>query len=301
MNHELMIAFFMSHEKAPIVITDHDNSVIWMNDAFIKAFPTMKNENLKYLNQSFEFYPDESSIIHNSYIKTQEFKCIDISMKSKSMLSGVLISDGIETLYCFESDIITEQEIVEKISVVNMELASVSRELSRKNREVEDANNRANDLLRTDFLTGCGNRRYFIERLEEFCSRYTRNNEHTFCVVFADLNKFKHINDTFGHDVGDVALKMFSDSMLKVIRKEDVFARIGGDEFAMIIECDSTKACEHFIDKLRMATTTIKLPEINHPISSSFGYVFSKESVDSTTLMKEADERLYADKNRIIS
>ena len=69
----------------------------------------------------------------------------------------------------------------------------------------------------------------------------------------------------------------------------------------MIIECGKEKDCSHFIEKLRLATSTINLPGIDHEVSSSFGYIFSEGFVEPGKIMKDADERLYIDKNRISS
>jgi len=301
LNHELLEMLIKNFDESPMVMAMADGSVTWYNEAFKRAFPVFEKSARRLLTQELEFLYDDSSSAILGRFTSRTFKCIRLSSRNKALVEGISITDQKETLYRFKPNLISGDEIIEKISVVNMELASVSRELSRKNREIEESNKRINQLLRTDFLTGCGNRRYFTERLEEFCSRYTRDNNKKFCVIFADLNKFKHINDTYGHDMGDVALKMFSDSIRKIIRLEDVFARIGGDEFAMIIECSGERDCRRFIDKLRVASSSIRLPGTEHQLSSSFGYVVSEGTVDAQGLMKEADEYLYIDKNKIIS
>ncbi|MBN1624253.1 MAG: GGDEF domain-containing protein [Clostridia bacterium] len=301
MNNELLNIFMEFHEKSPLVATDSNGYLTWLNISFKTAFPAIFSTGNNSIYNNFAIVFEDGTEKVYSDITSRLFKCTSLFSGNKEVYSGIAISGGGETLFCFNTGLIDETDIIERISVVNMELAALSRELAKKKKEIEEANQRANNLLRTDFLTGCGNRRYFYERLEEFCSRFIRNRSNTFCVVFADLNKFKEINDKFGHDIGDQALILFSESMRKVIRKEDVFARIGGDEFAMIIECGNEKDCSHFIEKLRMTTSTIKLPGTEHVISSSFGFVFSEGFVEPAKIMKDADEMLYADKNRINS
>jgi|GEM_PF-2247269 len=299
--NELFAIFNEFHEKSPMVITDSNGTQTWMNVAFRSMFPAVLTSANNNIYANFAVSLDEESKREYSGITSQIFTCSTLFSSKYGTYSGIAISDGYDTLYSFNSGILDDSDIIERISVVNMEMASLSRELAKKNNEIQEANQRANNLLRTDFLTGCGNRRYFSERLEEFCARYNRDNSRMFCVVFADLNKFKYINDTFGHDTGDKALTLFADSIRRFIRKEDVFARIGGDEFAMIIECNDDKDCERFVEKLRTLTSTIKLPESDHALSSGYGFARPEGAANAEKLMKTADERLYADKNRIIS
>ncbi len=85
-----------------------------------------------------------------------------------------------------------------------------------------------------DPLTGLYNRRFFDEALVqniETSRRYNRD----LCLVLFDLDRFKEVNDTFGHEAGDVVLKTFSRLLLKTARKADIVCRIGGDEFAVIL------------------------------------------------------------------
>ena len=301
MNIELMNIFMEFHEKSPLVMTDSNGYLSWMNISFKTSFPAVLTSGNNNLVNNFAVAFEEGSEKIFSGISSRLFKCTTLFSGNAEVYSGIAISDGNEILYCFNSSLVSDVDLTERISVINMELAALSRELVKKKKDIEDANQRAVNLLRTDHLTGCGNGRYFFERLEEFCSRYTRYRDKTFCVVFADLNEFRKINETFGHDMGDKVLIMFSEAIRKVIRKEDVFARIGGDEFAMIIECGKEKDCSHFIDKLRTATSTIKLPGTDHVVSSSFGFVFSEGFVEPSKMMREADEMLYIDKNRISS
>lgn len=92
---------------------------------------------------------------------------------------------------------------------------------------------------------------------------------------------------------------MFAHAICNVIRTEDVFARMGRDEFSMIIECKNESECRTFVDKLRTVTSEIEIPDDNHHLSSSYGYVFVEEPADPEKLLKDADDYLYIDKNRI--
>jgi diguanylate cyclase (GGDEF)-like protein len=87
---------------------------------------------------------------------------------------------------------------------------------------------------RTDFLTGAINNRYFNDLLEREIERSLRY-KHPFTVAFIDLDNFKVINDTFGHTFGDSMLRNIADCMKIYLRKTDVVARVGGDEFALLL------------------------------------------------------------------
>ncbi|MFO7611349.1 MAG: GGDEF domain-containing protein [Clostridia bacterium] len=120
-----------------------------------------------------------------------------------------------------------------------------------------------------------------------------------FGAVMCDLDKFKYINDTFGHDSGDRALIQFAECVRGSIRKEDVFARIGGDEFAMIIECNDLESCRSFVGKLYKKTASLELEGTSHPIHASFGYAHINEGGGPEELMKRADDSLYEAKKRL--
>ncbi|WCK57778.1 GGDEF domain-containing protein (plasmid) [Aneurinibacillus sp. Ricciae_BoGa-3] len=85
-----------------------------------------------------------------------------------------------------------------------------------------------------DKLTGLPNRRLFKERLEQALKEAKRYN-HNLAVMYMDMDKFKYINDTLGHDVGDELLKQFGKRVRSILRDSDTLARQGGDEFTIIL------------------------------------------------------------------
>ena len=85
-----------------------------------------------------------------------------------------------------------------------------------------------------DKLTGLANREQMVNRLEEVIQRYQSNPERKFAVLFLDLNRFKAVNDTFGHTVGDQLLIVVAQQLKNCLREDDLVARFGGDEKACI-------------------------------------------------------------------
>lgn len=151
-----------------------------------------------------------------------------------------------------------------------------------------------------DQLTKLPNRNLFKDRLDKEIKRSHRN-KLSLSLLFLDLDHFKDINDTLGHDKGDELLKEVARRLLACVRETDTVARIGGDEFAIILpEIDNKLRIEtiaqHIIQALNKA---FKLDEhkIEHHISTSVGIViYPEDGTDLKSLMKHVDQAMYAAK-----
>lgn len=107
--------------------------------------------------------------------------------------------------------------------------------LARAKLEAEQARAQAEYLARTDFLTGLKNRRAFLEQLEEETARVLRDKEKkTIGLILTDIDHFKKVNDTYGHDAGDEVLKVFAQCLERNCRKYDFVGRHGGEEFMLL-------------------------------------------------------------------
>ncbi len=152
-------------------------------------------------------------------------------------------------------------------------------------------------LLR-DPLTGIGNRLAYDERILVEINRWKRTHS-PLCLALWDIDRFKLINDKFGHAVGDRILKVFADIIQKKTRKTDLFARIGGEEFALIMTDTSLAKAMALNDKLR-----ITLEECNFhyegkrcEITSSVGIAEFRRGDNVDTILEKADKALYQSKN----
>lgn len=159
-----------------------------------------------------------------------------------------------------------------------------------------------NDMLsfqqRHDDLTGLANRKTFERRLTRVIeSAHSENTEHTLAVV--DLDQFKLINDTCGHEAGDELLRQISKLLANILRKRDTLARIGGDEFAVLIEdCDS-KGANSATEALRRAIETydFEWEGRHYELSASVGVVPINQQCESTaSALSMADTACYAAK-----
>lgn len=147
-----------------------------------------------------------------------------------------------------------------------------------------------------DALTGLPNRRLLLDRLEQALIQ-ARRHERTLAVMFLDLDEFKQINDTLGHDVGDALLKVVAGRMASAVRSGDVVARQGGDEFIIVLtEISAADAApmvaEKIIEKCR---EPIEVGKNRLRISTSIGIAILpvNGTDDATALMKKADIAMY--------
>ncbi len=155
-------------------------------------------------------------------------------------------------------------------------------------------------LSRFDSLTSLYNRHYFDEVFESIKERAERYNE-TFKLVVFDLNDLKQTNDAYGHMAGDVLLKHFASSCKNLIRKSDILARYGGDEFVGIFYNCSQEKLRKRIDGHLKHLSENPISYRNKPIICSYSYgiaLFGEEGSTLNELFKIADDRMYENKIR---
>lgn len=155
------------------------------------------------------------------------------------------------------------------------------------------------DMARTDSLSGISNRYHLEEKIIEIIEQASRRSEE-FALVFLDLDNFKSVNDSLGHDVGDILLKTIADLLKKSVRANDIVTRIGGDEFILVInDYDSDMHLIEIIDRIQYnVRNTMNVAASESNVTASIGIaMFPKDGEDLFTLMKHADIALYNSKD----
>jgi diguanylate cyclase (GGDEF)-like protein len=151
---------------------------------------------------------------------------------------------------------------------------------------------------RTDYLTGLANRPEFERAFQRELAAAQRRNRPV-SLVLMDLDQLKHLNDTYGHHVGDEAIRAVADALRRVVRASDICARLGGDEFALAMpETHGTQAEEvtrRIKDALRDISRSGRLPI---SLQLSFGICHWERGLDTSQMFKLADARLYREKRR---
>jgi len=204
-----------------------------------------------------------------------------------------------------EEDFETIKEKLLNIAIsLDKELDDFNVEMEKENEEIEKLKQKIKSLekkvkklskeVKTDFLTNIANKKALEDELnkqEKIFERYNTN----YSVVFFDIDHFKNINDTYGHDAGDVILKSLGLLFKRYARDIDLVGRFGGEEFVAILPNTDKEGANKFATKLReiIEKTKFMYKKTRIKVTVSGG-VASREEVDSKEeLLKKADERLY--------
>jgi diguanylate cyclase (GGDEF)-like protein len=162
--------------------------------------------------------------------------------------------------------------------------------------ELYQSHREERQMARTDFISGAYNARFFYELLQMEIDRIRRQ-PHPFTVVYIDLDNFKHVNDLFGHKVGDSVLRYVTEVLRASLRKTDFVARLGGDEFALLLPSTRQADAEVVLTKVRAALEQA-MRERSFPVTFSMGVVTCVTPPHAAEqLINLADQLMYGVKN----
>jgi len=170
-----------------------------------------------------------------------------------------------------------------------------SENLRRFAAELAVANRRLQQAALTDPLTGLPNRRYAMERLEQEWAATSRTQRPLSCMV-VDVDQFKQLNDSYGHDSGDMVLRQVATVLRKEARAEDVICRLGGEEFLVICPDTPIASALHLAERLRAGVSGCKPTSgaINHSVTVSIGVAQREPAMTRMDeVIKAADTALY--------
>lgn len=183
------------------------------------------------------------------------------------------------------------------------DLKNAEEELIRLNAELEEANRQLRVLSAKDSLSGLYNHRYFYEELEKTVHLYTRQKEKDdskdFSLILLDIDNFKNVNDTYGHLMGDIAIKHIAELMINNTRYSDSCFRHGGDEFAILLLDTKGNQAKEVAEKIRkiIMDTPIVFRDRELKLTISMGVSSFSEASTVNDLVKKADRKLYLSKN----
>ncbi|MCW9033608.1 MAG: GGDEF domain-containing protein [Rhodospirillales bacterium] len=176
----------------------------------------------------------------------------------------------------------------------------------RDRRDLTIAKEKAEILARTDSLSGMNNRRAFFD-LGKTTLQTAIRYERSFSLITLDIDHFKQINDSYGHAIGDIAIKEVANTIAKVIRTTDISGRIGGEEFAIILPETSLNSAHDLAERLRLSIEEIEIPldNANLTFTASLGVVeLMTEFPTLNETLNRADTALYKAKeqgrNRVV-
>ncbi|MWV46300.1 diguanylate cyclase [Paenibacillus sp. HJL G12] len=174
-----------------------------------------------------------------------------------------------------------------------VKLEQIHTEIERKQAELMEINANLVELSITDKLTGLRNRRYFQEKLEEQMKLYGET-EQPFSLIIIDIDYFKKVNDTWGHLTGDDVLETLGKILSSHARNGDVVARLGGEEFVLILPHADGPQSKKAAERLRLAV--VGSPWKTGSITVSIGIATFTPEDTGVTLLQKADQAMYASK-----
>ena len=195
----------------------------------------------------------------------RESEVTDVEMDDKALLA-----------YYKSKIVLLEAELAVKNALLENE--------REKNAELRNAVKYYKDMSTVDSLTGLQNRRA-IENLNDYDS-----------IIMGDVDLFKKINDSYGHDIGDKVLKLISEVLRKLVRDGDLVLRWGGEEFIILLKNCSLVNAFNKASELRVAVNALS-EKLGFNITMSFGVSEIREDSDVQTVVNEADEAMYESKN----
>ena len=233
----------------------------------------------------------------------------EIMTEHNRIIDDKILDSFIYTPDNYQQNLLRYLQIATITSVIALLLAGIASWIYRTNRRLvreiaarQSAEEQLRHLSETDALTGLANRRAFDQQLNKEFQRYLRY-RHPFCVVMVDIDWFKHINDTYGHPAGDHVLTEFAWRLRDHIRKTDVLARIGGEEFAILMPETSPLEAKKRTEALQKCINNTPFQLGNSAdsplmMTASFGIscVADNDLVAEASLIR-ADTALYKAKN----
>lgn len=187
----------------------------------------------------------------------------------------------------------------ETVEAKNKELTELNQSLEKKvyerTDELHDAYKKMKQLAVTDTLTGIYNRYYFNNALEKEIYRAHRY-ERSFALLMFDLDHFKNVNDTYGHAIGDTVLLSLSNLVASCLRESDIFARIGGEEFVIILPETGEELSLEIAERIRKNIEKHPFESVKQ-VTISIGLVRHRPEEGLEELLKRVDSALYTAKN----
>ncbi|MBN1265567.1 MAG: GGDEF domain-containing protein [Anaerolineales bacterium] len=229
----------------------------------------VERTNLK-MRRFGQFISPDSFLSFNAFLKKI------FENRSKETCEVTLLKEGNEPLYL---------EIEARISENEEECRAVAEDISARKRVEQELRY----MSMHDALTGLYNRGFF----EEEMARLERGRQFPISIVMADVDHLKKTNDHEGHIVGDTLLKRVAQVLTATFRTEDIVARIGGDEFAVLLANADVKAVETALHRLQHIIQEHNAAYAGVPLCLSFGASTAEKPAPLANLLREADENMY--------
>jgi diguanylate cyclase (GGDEF)-like protein/PAS domain S-box-containing protein len=279
-----LFAQAFKHTTEGVIILDKKHRIVAVNNAYTRILGYSEHESVNASTTIFQFQNKSDGFFEHIW-KTVSFDgqwTGDINEKTKNGKDIVLEISISAAYHPHTNDVENYVVVVSDIS-------------DKKKAELE-----LRQLANFDLLTGLPNRTLFQDRLQHAIAHAHRENQRV-AILFLDLDRFKQINDSLGHDVGDLLLQSVSKRINNQIREDDTLARIGGDEFVLILEnTEQTQYIAQVAEKIiQQFSKPFELNGYQVTSSTSIGIsIYPTDGENTNALLKNADTAMYAAKNQ---
>lgn len=172
---------------------------------------------------------------------------------------------------------------------------SMDQRLFITTKQLEESNFKLEKETQTDVLTGLHNRKYMKDFIEYQLGIHRRH-KNKFCLLFADIDYFKKVNDKLGHNTGDIVLKEFAELLKKESRNTDLIIRYGGEEFLMVLTDTAQEHAVSIAERIRYKVENHTFSSVPWKLTASFGVACAENHDSVESLIERADSSLYSAK-----
>lgn len=284
----------------PVLVKDEETRYVWVNQAFEELFQVRREALLGRLDSEV-FVDRQAAQCNGGDIRVLESGEVDEAYETVFEADGTAVETITRKIRLDVATADGSARLLVGVMHDVTEVTAANRQLERTSALLEDHAEKLRVLAETDPLTGCLNRRAIFARSMALLADGG-------AVLAVDVDHFKTVNDTRGHAAGDGALVALSDRVRSVLRPGDEFARLGGEEFAIVLPGASDAEAIAVAERLREAVEAdpMQVSGDEVPLTVSIGVVqggTAGEGLDSW--LKEADSRLYrakeAGRNRVVA
>ena len=199
---------------------------------------------------------------------------------------------GCFSLYGFRQLILgLDSEKQQREAIIDLRTAELREEVAQRKASQE----KLHYLAHHDELTGASNRRWFFEKLHKYVERHASESDEL-GLLMLDIDYFKRINDTYGHEAGDRVLIWFVSCVESLLRYDDLLGRVGGEEFMVLLPQSDTETALEIAERIRagVAANPVEFESLKIPVSISIGVaVAAVKGVSTAELVRQADKALY--------
>lgn len=224
----------------------------------------------------------------------------ELTNYQSAMLSDIMINPDIESAVC-NADRLDSETLWRSHSAAMAMLRYAMQMIHHNEIRIATQQERIDQLealAMTDELTGLLNRRGFYAEMEREMARLRRRKGASGLLLLVDMDRFKEINDTFGHAAGDACLRLVADNLVGCVRREDAAGRLGGDEFAVLLSGADADKGAVLASRIAGRINRLKLRwgHAEIPLHASVGVRVFEDGEDIEAVFSDADTLLYDDK-----